>query len=81
LYISGTLSQVINNSKSPNGGPATCLWANNNCGPNDEPFSLHAGGCMALFADGHVRFISENTNIQTIRLIALPKDGGVVGDF
>ncbi|MBS0264033.1 MAG: DUF1559 domain-containing protein [Planctomycetes bacterium] len=81
LFISGTLSQVINNNKSPNNGPATCPWAANNCGPNDEPFSLHAGGVQALFADGHVRFISENINIQTVRMIALPKDGGVIGDY
>jgi prepilin-type processing-associated H-X9-DG protein len=81
LYISGTLSQVINNNKTPIGGPATCPWFSNNCGPNDEPFSLHAGGCMALFADGHVRFISENTNIQTIRGIATPKGTEVLGDY
>ncbi len=80
LYL-GTLTQVINNWKAPLGGPAQCGWANNNCGSNDEPFSPHAGGCNALFGDGRVRFISENTNIQIIRMLANRKDGGVVGDF
>jgi prepilin-type processing-associated H-X9-DG protein len=79
--FSGTLSQVINNNKAPSGGPVTCPWSTNNCGPNDEPFSLHAGGCMALFADGHVKFIGENINIQTVRLLAIPNDGLVIGDF
>ena len=81
LYIPGSLGQVINNWKSPLGGPAQCPWGFNNCGANDEAFSMHAGGCHALFGDGRVRFISENTNIQIIRMLANRRDGGVVGDF
>ncbi len=77
----GTLTSVINNWKTPQGGPPACPWAANNCGSNDEPFSLHAGGCQALFGDGRVRFISESTNIHIIRMLANRKDGGVVGDF
>ncbi|HTN02345.1 MAG TPA: DUF1559 domain-containing protein, partial [Planctomycetaceae bacterium] len=34
---------VINQNKSPQGGPPACPWTQNNCGPNDEPFSLHVG--------------------------------------
>lgn len=71
----------INNSKTPNGGPSTCPWSTNNCGPNDEPFSLHTGGCHALLGDGGVRFISENVDYNTIRRLANPKDGEVIGEF
>ena len=47
----------INNYASPIGGPAECRWANNNCGPNDEPFSFHTGGVNCAMGDGSVRFI------------------------
>ncbi|MEI8379864.1 MAG: DUF1559 domain-containing protein [Planctomycetota bacterium] len=72
---------LINNNKIPAGGPSTCPWSTNNCGPNDEPFSLHVGGCHALMGDGAVRFISENVDFNTVRRLANPKDGEVVGDF
>ena len=38
-----TASKVarINNNASPIGGPSTCAWSLNNCGPNDEPFGYH----------------------------------------
>lgn len=72
---------LINNNKTPTGGPSTCTWNINNCGPNDEPFSLHVGGCHALMGDGAVRFISENTDYNTIRRLANPKDGEVLGEF
>ena len=26
-----------------------CPWSLNNCGPNDEPFSFHSGGVLAVF--------------------------------
>ncbi|MFM8726372.1 MAG: DUF1559 domain-containing protein, partial [Planctomycetaceae bacterium] len=48
-----------NNYNAPLGGPPECRWTNNNCGPNDEPFSWHTGGVQAVMGDGSVRFISE----------------------
>jgi len=72
---------IINQNNSPVGGPAACPWTVNNCGPNDEPFSLHVGGCHALLADGSVRFISQNVNTDTVRRLCDRADGGVVGDF
>ncbi|MFO1020756.1 MAG: DUF1559 domain-containing protein [Planctomycetales bacterium] len=74
--------QVINNNKT-NGptGPSGCLWATNNCGPNDEPFSQHPGGCFAVLGDGSVRFLAENLSYQVVRRLALPNDGEFVGDF
>ena len=72
---------IINNFKVPLGGPAQCPWSTNNCGPNDEPFSLHIGGCHALLGDGTVRFISENIDTQIVRRVSDPADGEVIGDF
>jgi prepilin-type processing-associated H-X9-DG protein len=71
----------LNNWKTPVGGPSTCPWAVNNCGPNDEPFSPHPGGVQALFGDGHVRFLSENLNIQVVRAICTPSSKDFTGDF
>ena len=71
----------INNNKTPNGGPASCPWSTNNCGPNDEPFSLHVGGVHALLGDGTVRFISDNIDYNNLRRLANPKDGEPLGEF
>ena len=72
---------LINQNKVPAGGPTNCPWTTNNCGPNDEPFSQHVGGCHALLGDGSVRFLSENLDTQTIRRLCGRADGEVVGEF
>jgi prepilin-type N-terminal cleavage/methylation domain-containing protein len=74
-------TKVINNNNNPKGGPAGCLWANNNCGPNDEPFSFHTGGCHATLGDGSVRFISENVDRNIVRQLVDRADGQVMGEF
>ena len=79
--IAGLLQPVINGNKTPVGGPSTCYWTLNNCGPNNEPFSLHIGGVHAALGDGSVRFISENIDINTARRLFGRSDGQVVGDF
>ncbi len=76
---SGTFS-VINNNKSV-AGAAACPYTTTNCGPNDEPFSLHTGGVHALMCDGSVKFVSENTDIQVIRRVSDPNDGEPIGEF
>ncbi|RLS32208.1 MAG: DUF1559 domain-containing protein [Planctomycetota bacterium] len=74
-------TKLINNNSVPKGGPAGCPWRTNNCGPNDEPFSLHTGGCQAVLGDGSVRFLSENLDRQIIRRLCNPSDGEVLGEF
>ena len=69
--------QIICNNSSTVGGPSTCKWEANNCGPNDEPFSQHSGGGVyAGFADGSVKWLSQTLDVQTIRQLADPSDGG-----
>ena len=75
------LGQIINNNKTPIGGPSTCYWTNGGCGPNDEPFSFHTGGCHASMADGSVRFISENISWSIVRALCTGAGGEVVGSF
>lgn len=74
-------SKIINNNSVPKGGPAACPWSTNNCGPNDEPFSLHTGGCQVVLGDGSVRFLSENLDRQIIRKLCSPQDGETLGEF
>lgn len=71
----------INTYRQPQGGPAECRWRVNNCGPNDEPFSWHIGGCQAVMADGSVRFLSENMNWRVLKAVAGSQDGVVTGEF
>jgi prepilin-type N-terminal cleavage/methylation domain-containing protein/prepilin-type processing-associated H-X9-DG protein len=68
---------AINNNKTPNGGPASCTWATNNCGPNDEPFSFHTGGVNCVMGDGSVRFIRDSVSGVTLKWLAAGADGQV----
>jgi prepilin-type N-terminal cleavage/methylation domain-containing protein/prepilin-type processing-associated H-X9-DG protein len=68
----------INNNATPRGGPATCPWSSNNCGPNDEAFSYHQGGALALFGDGHVTLVRDTINMTTMRFLCTPADGDIV---
>ncbi len=74
--------KAINNSSVPIGGPSYCLWSNNNCGPNDEAFSFHTGGALAVFGDGHVGFIRDSINMTTMRFLSTPASGDITpSDF
>lgn len=79
--ISGGCSAGLTNGWINNNRKNPGTWATNNCGPNDEPWSLHVGGCHALMGDGSVRFISENIDYNNLRRLANPKDGEPLGDF
>ena len=69
----------INNYATPKGGPSACSWSNNNCGPNDEPFSFHTGGCQAVFGDGHVQFLRDSISPQTLRALCTATGGETAG--
>ncbi len=43
--------------------------------------SRYAGGCNVLFADGSVRFVSENIDAETMRRLSAMADGNVIGEF
>lgn len=80
--------KVINQNSYPIGGPVampgtggvkgcqgTGSWCQNNCGPNDEPFSFHQGGCSAVMVDGSVRFLSDNLEPVTMRRLVTRAEG------
>ena len=71
----GGTFRLINNNNRPTGGPTGCLWTTNNCGPNDEPYSFHTGGVQAMFADGAVRFLSENMDSVVVAKLIARADG------
>lgn len=72
--------KLINNNATPFGGGAGgCFWTVNNCGPNDEPFSFHGGGCNALFADGHVSYLRDDLDAVTFRRLLTATEGVPTG--
>jgi prepilin-type N-terminal cleavage/methylation domain-containing protein/prepilin-type processing-associated H-X9-DG protein len=74
----GSRLAVINNYPTPVGGPPECRWSNNNCGPNDEPFSFHSGGVNCAMGDGSVRFIRSGISGVTLKWLAGAQDGQVL---
>jgi prepilin-type processing-associated H-X9-DG protein len=77
----GSRVMRINNYRTPMGGPADCRWSQNNCGPNDEPFSFHTGGVNAAMGDGSVRFISDSADWRSLKAAAGSQDGVVYPTF
>jgi prepilin-type N-terminal cleavage/methylation domain-containing protein len=76
-----TRPKLINQNKTPTGGPPDCLWTVNNCGPNDEPFSFHAGGVQVLLGDGSCRFLSETIDNTACARLGARDDGLPLSDF
>lgn len=71
----GMANVMVNNNAFPVGGPPTCKWDVNNCGPNDEIFSFHVGGANAVFLDGSVHFLGEEMNPIAMRYLVTRSEG------
>ncbi len=77
----GRPGPYLNNNATPIGGPSSCSWQNNNCGPNDEIFSFHSGGALAVFCDGHVQFLRQGIDAPTMRALCTPDGGEVLSNL
>jgi prepilin-type N-terminal cleavage/methylation domain-containing protein len=73
----GNREAKFNNNNNPVGGPTTCPWQTNNCGPNDEPFSFHSGIVMSVMGDGSVRALRDSLAWQVTRALATSSRGEV----
>jgi prepilin-type N-terminal cleavage/methylation domain-containing protein/prepilin-type processing-associated H-X9-DG protein len=54
--------------------PGNCVI---NCHNDNETYSFHIGGANIVFADGSVRFVSENINPQTWAALITANGGGL----
>ena len=52
-----------------------------NAGVNNPIQSAHSGGVQVLLADGSVRFVSENLDMDTWLRLGTRDDGQVIGEF
>jgi len=66
---------------APNSTNIALTGVSNNEGINNGVFSAHVGGVHILLADGAVRFLSENTELTTVKRLASRNDGQTVGEF
>jgi prepilin-type N-terminal cleavage/methylation domain-containing protein/prepilin-type processing-associated H-X9-DG protein len=62
----------------PNYGFGTCAM---NCTNYKEAYSFHGGGCNFLFADGSVKFLSENIDISTYMALVTANGGEVIPSY
>ncbi|QDV48729.1 DUF1559 domain-containing protein [Gimesia fumaroli] len=69
-----TIRYNPNPPTAPTGGDQTYA-------PNNPLTSEHVGGIHALLADGAVRFISNNVDIETLRRLGMKNDNLVLGEF
>ncbi|HBE68740.1 MAG TPA: hypothetical protein DDW52_11395 [Planctomycetaceae bacterium] len=73
------VDRLVNNNKTPIGGPPDCTWDVVNCGPNEETFSFHPGGAHLTMCDGSVQFVSENVDALVFTAIMSPDGGEIEG--
>ena len=64
---------------APNPRGTAAYMGNVNC--NTPLTSAHAGGVQAVLADGSVRFLSDNINLNTLKWLGDRDDGAAIGDF
>lgn len=75
------VSWVPNFHMKPWGGPSDCPWRTMNCGPNDEIFSFHPGGALAVYCDGHVGLLTDTMSHLVLRALVSRSAADSVGDF
>jgi prepilin-type processing-associated H-X9-DG protein len=51
-----------------------------NCTNDREVYSFHPGGANAVFADGHIQFLTSGVSIQTLAALVTRAGGEVVSD-
>jgi prepilin-type N-terminal cleavage/methylation domain-containing protein/prepilin-type processing-associated H-X9-DG protein len=74
--IGGTNPVVAPSLPGNKGARGTgCSWTQNNCGPNDEPFAFHKGGCNCVMVDGSVRFLSNQLDARSLRFLVTRSEG------
>jgi prepilin-type N-terminal cleavage/methylation domain-containing protein len=52
-----------------------CPWKNNNCGPNDEPFSFHPSGVNVVLADSSTHFMVDQMDPIMMRYLVTRNEG------
>jgi prepilin-type processing-associated H-X9-DG protein/prepilin-type N-terminal cleavage/methylation domain-containing protein len=78
-YQGCNLAFVGNSSADPcipGPTPNSCAL---NCDNNSEFYAFHTGGCNALFADGHVQFLSSSIPLCTLAALVTRGGGEVPG--
>ncbi len=79
LFNLTTVRYMINRKTGwPNGGACASQGVCNNTGQNIPLNSAHTGGVNALFGDGAVRFLSDNTDLLTLARLSVRDDGAPV---
>lgn len=74
--VAAGVSKVINNNKTPFGGPPGAEWdATHDSGNNNEWFSFHGDGANAVFADGHAAYIRDTISVFAVRAL-ITRNGG-----
>ena len=62
-------------------GPAAGCSIAMNVRNDNEPYGFHTGGLQALFADGHVQYISEEIPLQTFAALVTKSAKEVVDEY
>jgi prepilin-type N-terminal cleavage/methylation domain-containing protein/prepilin-type processing-associated H-X9-DG protein len=68
---------VTGSTRNGTSRPGPCAL---NCSNDHEVYSFHPGGANAVFADGHVQFLSAGMNLRTLAALVTRAGGEVVSD-
>jgi prepilin-type N-terminal cleavage/methylation domain-containing protein len=74
-YSSGNTLSAPSSANNP-----WCPWQLAQCGPNQEAFSMHPDGCVALMGDGSSRFLLEIIDPVVLRFMVTANEGAKYDD-